>query len=806
MLSLRTDLRHSLRLLLRNRGLTLVAGLALTLGIGLTTTIFSLVYGVVLRGLPFPDPQEIMHVGRTHVARGVPRMQTSIHDYHDWRAEQRAFGDLGAFHIGTVNVSGTEKPERFPGAYVTANTFRLLRVQPILGRTFRPEEEGPAAPAVIVIGYAMWRDRFARDSSVVGRTIRANGEPATIIGVMPEKFAFPWVQQAWLPLRLDPLAIPRGEGQKLDVFGRLRPGVSLAEARTQMEAIAARLARAHPASNDGIGVEVGPYVRQILLDQGVAILYTMLAAVLLVLLVACANVANLLLSRAAARGREVAIRVALGASRLRIVMQFLGETLALACIGGLLGTGLAWVGTGMLRDAMKREGIPFFVDIRLDGAALLFVLATTLVSTLVAGLLPAVQAARADVGSVLKDETRGSSSFRIGRISRAIVVLELALSCGLLVGAGLMIKSVTQLRTVDFGFETEHVFTARVTLPEARYPDSASQRRLWQELHARLAALPGVEAASLGSALPAANSLRRDRIALDGRAYAREQDYPLSGAGVVAPGWFATFGVAPRQGRDFSSLDRETTLPVVVVNESFVRRFFAGKDPIGQRLRVGGPESKEPWRTIVGVVPDLYASGPDNNEPDGLYVPMAQSPQRIMSIALRTRGDPMALTASVRDAVTGVDGDLPIYWVEPLTEAIHDETWFYDVFGVVFMVFGFVALFLAAVGLYAVMAFAVGRRTREVGIRMALGARGRDVIGLVLRQGLVQIAIGLVLGLSFAAMLSNSVSILLFQVDPRDPLVFAVVVVTLLGTGAAACLVPARRAARVDPLVAIRTE
>jgi putative ABC transport system permease protein len=528
--------------------------------------------------------------------------------------------------------------------------------------------------------------------------------------------------------------------------------------------------------------------------------------VLLVLLVACANVANLLLSRATARAKEVAIRTALGASRLRIAGQFLAEALALAAVGGVLGTGVAWAGVRLLDDAMTRDGIPFFVDIRLDGAALLFVLATALAATLAAGLLPALQASRAVVGDVLKDETRGSSSFRIGRASRAIVVLELALSCGLLVGSGLMIKSVTKLRTVDFGFETRGVLTARVGLPEGKYPDGASQLRFYEELQARLAALPGVEAASLGTTLPAAGTLPRDRLALEGRAYAAERDYPLTGAGVVAPGYLAVFGVAPARGRDFTSGDRAGALPVAIVNESFARRFFPGRDPIGRRIRVGGPATKEPWRTIVGVAPDLYASGPNNREPDGIYVPVGQSPQRFLSVALRTRGDPLALTPAVREAVTGIDADLPIYNVKSLPEAIHDQTWFYDVFGVVFMTFGVVALFLASVGLYAVIAFSVSRRTREVGIRMALGAQGRDVLGLVLRQGAAQIAVGLVLGLSLAAVVAQFMTRLLFQVEPRDPGVFAAVVVTLSLTGAAACLIPARRATRVDPLVALRSE
>ena len=804
--ALRQNLRYAARMLRRSPGLTLIAGFALTIGIGLTVTIFSFVYGVILRGLPFDEPQEIMYLQRSHLERGIPRMDVSIHDYHDWRAQQRAFGELAAFYSRTVNISGTEKPERFAGAFMTANAFRVLRVQPFLGRLFRDGEDQPGAEPVILIGYRMWQERFAGDPAIVGKTIRANGEPMTVIGVLPDRFEFPFEQQVWLPMRLDPLAIPRGTGTTVQVFGRLLPGVSQDEANTQINAIARRLQLEHPETNAGIGATMGPFVRQILLDQGVELLWAMLGAVFLVLIVACANVTNLLLSRAAARSKEVAIRTALGASRWRIAFQFLTEALALAFVGAVLGTGVAWEGVRLLSAAMRRDGIPFFVDIRLDGVALLFVLGTTLATTLVVGLLPALQASRADVAEVLKDDTRGSSSFRIGRISKAIVVLEIALSCGLLVGAGLMIKSVTKLRTVDYGFDAERVFTARIALPETKYADGASRLRFYEDLHTRLAALPGVDAATLGTTLPAAVPMLRDRLALDGQVYAKETDQPQTGAGTIAPGYFAAFGVTLRRGRDFSTADRDGALPVAIVNESFARRFLPDRDPIGQRIRMGGPDTKEPWRTIVGIAPDLYVSGPNNKEPDGLYVPMAQSPQRLLSMALRTRGDPLALTASVRQIVTAMDADLPIYYVQSLTVAISGETWFYNLFGAVFMIFGFVALFLACVGLYGVMAFSVSRRTREMGIRMALGAQARHVVRLIMRQGLVQIVIGLVLGLSFAALVSKSVSILLFQVNPRDPMVFVTVIVTLLLTGIVACFIPARRATRVDPLVALRSE
>ena len=805
--ALRQNLRDAARMLRRSPGLTLIAGFALTMGIGLTVTIFSLVYAVILRGLPFEDAGRIMYLQRTHLERGIAEMEVSIHDFQDWRTQQRAFDDLGAFYTRTMNISGTEKPERFRGAFVTANTFDILRVRPFLGRTFRAGEDLPGTPPVALIGHRIWRERYGADSTLLGRTIRVNGEPVTVVGVLPERVAFPFEQEVWLPMRLDPLAVPRGTGTTVQVFGRLKPGISVDEANAQINAIARRIELEHRETNEGIGATVQPFVRAVLPDEGVALLYTMLGAVILVLIVACANVANVLLSRAAARSREVAIRSALGASRLRVAGQFLTEALVLAIVGAVLGTGLAWLGVRMLDDAVRREGIPFWVVIELDTGALLFVLATTVVTTIVVGLLPALQASRADVAEVLKDDSRGSSSFRIGRMSRAIVVLEIALSCGLLVGAGLMIKSVAKLQTVDFGFETSGVLTGRVALPENGYGDGPSRLRLFEQLHTRLTAMPGVEAASLGTVIPAAIPAPRERLALEGHAYASERDQPQTGLAVIAPDYFEAVGVELRRGRDFTTQDRDGMLPVAIVNESFARRFLADRDPVGEQIRVaGGAGAPESWRTIVGIAPDLYVSGPGNREPDAVYIPMAQAPQRLMSVVVRTRGDPLALTAAVRQAVTTLDADLPIYNVSSLAVAIEDQTWFYNLFGGVFMIFGFVGLFLACVGLYGVMAFAVGRRTREMGIRMALGAQARHVLLLIMRQGFAQIAIGLALGLALAAGVSQFMGMLLFQVNPRDPVVFGGVVLTLFLTGAAACFIPAHRATRVDPLIALRSE
>jgi predicted permease len=799
------DVRYGTRSLLKSPALAGVSILALTLGIGLTTTMFSIVYGALMRGLPFERSERIMHLERNHLARGQESLEVPIHDYVDWRAQQRSFEGLAAFYTGTVNISGTEKPERYDGAFITANAFGLLRTRAFLGRTFREGEDAPGAEAVALLGYALWRDRYASDPDIIGKTIRANGEPTTVVGVMPDEFEFPLRQAVWLPLRMDPLKLKRGEGMSLEVFGRLKDGVTVDQAVLEMNGIAKRLALEYPAANEGIGAVVQPYTDEYIGEEPRALLFTMLGAVAFVLLIACANVANLLLGRAAHRSKEVGIRTALGASRRAVVFQFLTESLLLALAGGILGLGVAYAGVRWFNASLVEANPPFWIDIRVDMVALFFVLAVAVLSSIVAGLLPALQASRADISEILKDESRGSSSFRIGRMSRALVVFEIALSCGLLVAAGLMIKSVTRLRQMDFGFSPAGLFTARVGLPEPKYPSDTSQVQFFEELAGRVTALPGVASAALTSNLPVLGSARPS-FAREGVAYAKKQDYPRARRVSVSPTFFATLGVQLREGRGITEQDREGSLPVAVVNTSFVKKHFGGESPVGRRIRLGEEDSEEPWMTIVGVAPDLYAGEADNEDPDAMYVPFAQQPARFMSIVARTRGNPSELTPLVREAVAAIDSDMPIYFARPMAEAIARSTWYYRVFGTLFVVFGFVALFLASIGLYAVMAFSVARRVREMGVRMALGAQSGDVIRLIFRQGFLQIAIGMVVGLALAAGVSRLLAIILFDVKPRDPVIFGAVVLVLSAVGLLACLVPARRATRVDPIVALRTE
>jgi putative ABC transport system permease protein len=797
------DLRFAFRILFKSPWISGLAIGALALGIGVTATMFSIVYGALLRGLPFERGDRIMSVIGV---RRDGRVPVSIHDYVEIRDQQRSFETLAAFYQGTVNMSWGERPDRFDGAFVSSNAFTALGVMPALGRPFRDDEAMPGAPLAVILSHRAWRDHFSSSPGVIGRIVRANGEQAEIVGVMPEGFMFPERQDLWVPLRLDPVALPRGGGTGLQLYGRLRDGVSVGTARTDLAAIADRLAREYPETNEGLGVDVRPFHEQYIGDEAAALLFSMLGAVSLVLLIACANVANLLLARAAARMREVGIRTALGARRWRVVSQLIAEALMLSLVGGALGSGLAWVGIEAFDRAIAGTEPPFFLVFKLDAPILLFILGASIVSALVAGGLPAWKASGADVSRILRDESRGSSSLHIGRLTRTLVVGEVAMSMGLLVAAGLMIKSVATLRDYDFGFDGDRVFTARVALFESEFPTPASRRQFFDQLRLRLEQVPGVVRSSLGTVLPGLGS-GTVSLGVEGVAYGDERDRPRARWGQVAPGYFTTVGVEPKLGRDFELTDEEGAARVAIVNASFAQRYLPEGTPLGQRFQIGGSEGGQ-WVTVVGVVPDLWMQGAGDRESpqDGFYTPLAQSDPRFVSILARGPADPLSLAAGVRDAVASVQSETPIYFVDTLAGRVGESTWVYNVFGVLFMVFGAVALFLASVGLYGVMAFSVSRRRSEVGIRMALGAESHQVRRLILRQGMIQTGLGLGLGLGLAALLARALRLLLFEVDAEDPVVFAIVTAVLVGTGLLASSLPARRATRVDPVLALRSD
>jgi putative ABC transport system permease protein len=798
------DVRYGMRSLLKSPGLTIVATLALTLGIGLTTTMFSIVYGALMKGLPYPDGDRILVLQRQNPARGIRQTAVPIQDYYDFKSQQRSFKDLAALTSGTIYVSGDEKAERFDGSWITANTFDIVGVRPVLGRNFRAGEDTPQGEKVAILAYSTWRERYSGDANIIGKHIRVNGVAYSIVGVMPEGFAFPNNDKIWVPMQTDPLASKRGEGQFLQVIGKLKPGVSIDQANVDVATIAKRLAAEYKDSNDGFTASALSFTDNYIGKEPRQLLLTMLGAVFFVLLIACANVANLLLDRAAHRTKEVGVRTALGASRTAVIRQFLAESLVLSLIATAFGIVVAHFGIMMFNRAITVTNVPFFIDIRLHPQVLLFTILVAFLTTLISGAIPAIQSSRADINEILKDDSRGASSFRIGKISKILVVFEIALSCGLLVAAGLMIKSVTKIRTMDPGYVTENVFTARIGFPSA-YTDTLAEWRFFDQVLERVATLPSVQSAALSSGLPAARQgFGGNNFSVEGQTYLKDKDYPNAQSVSVSPNFFSVMKTPVVKGRAFSEGDRPGALPVVIVNKAFVKKYFASVDPVGRRIRLGGAKSTAQWLTIVGVVGDMFTG--DQNDPfrPAMFQPLAQARQSFVYVTARTAGPPLAITDGVRAAVIALNPDIPLYWVQPFTDAVAQSLWFIRVFGTMFMIFGFVALFLASVGLYAVMSFSVSRRTREVGIRMALGAQGRDVVGMIFGQGLWQLGIGMAVGLTFALGISQLLKIVLFQVQPRDPVIFGGVAAVLTLVGLVACFVPAKRATLVDPLVALR--
>lgn len=807
---LRQDLLLALRTLRKEPVSALITVLTLALGIGLCGTVFSLNYGVFHRGLNVPDAGRLIMIDRLHPERAPDGMSVPVHDFYDWREQQRSFASMAAYYSGTVNLSGTEGPERFSGGFVTAELFRTLRVAPVLGTDFRDGDNAPGAPLTVMLGHQIWSERYRADPGILGQSVIVNGESATILGVMPAGFLFPENQQLWVALRDNRAALTeRGQGPSLNVIARYRDGVSRERAAQEMAAIAGRIAEAYPETNAGIATRLQTITQRNTNSELRAVFGALQVATIFVLLIAIANVANLLMARATLRTREAAVRNALGASRWRIVLPFFAETLLLASGGALLGAGIAHVGITLFDGATRDVGKPYFMEFALDLPVLAFVVVITVLTALLAGAAPAFHILRTNLHATLKDEGRGTSGVLGGRLTRALVIAEVALSCALLVGAGLMAKSIARFRNYQYPFATETVLTARIGLFDAEYPTPEARRVFWDALGRRLTELPGTRAAALTTSLPLGGGPAD--IAFEGESYTGDGDYPRAVNGfAISPGFFTTFGTAVTRGRDFATSDVAGSSPVAIVNEAFVARYFPEREPLGQRFAERtGRTTVGPWLTIVGVVPNLRMEGIDPDQPDpwGYYVPLMQRDPRFVSVAVQVAGgDPLALAGGVRDIVRSLNPDLPIYNVETMASVARSAGWFFAVFGTLFIAFGAAALFMATVGLYGVLSFSVSRRIREMGIRMALGAAPRDVIRLVVRQGGRQLVIGLVAGLLLAYGLTRVLGFLMFEMSPQDPPVFVAVTLLIGVVGLCASLVPARRATLAEPTAALRAE
>jgi putative ABC transport system permease protein len=802
--TLRQDLRYGARMLLKNPGFTLVAVLTLSLGIGANTAIFSVVNAVLLRPLPFAEPERLVWLWDTQPQ--LPTAPTSLPDFLDWKSQNRSFEHLAAFQSGSMFLDTGDGTRETPVGLVTPEMFALFRVSPILGRTFTDEETLPGRFRVAVLGHALWRSRFGSDPNVLGRTIELNGAPYTIIGVMPEGFSFPDRAELWRPLPIDPNKLDWGP-HYLRVVGRLKPGVTLAQAQAEMSPIAARLSEQHADKNAGHGVKLELLRNVVVGDIGPA-LFVLLGAVGFVLLIACANVANLLLARVGARQKEIAVRTALGASRLRIVRQLFTESLMLSAGGGAAGLLIAVWGVKWL-VSLGPNTIPRVHEIAVDPRVIFFTLLISVATSLLFGLAPALQASRPDLTGALKEGGRGSAGLRRNRLRSVLVISEVALSLVLLIGAGLMIRSLAKLNRVDPGFDPARVFTMGVTLLPNKYPDDERVASFYSQLLERAAATPGVESAGAISDLPLLGSNTSDYFTIEGQPPVAKKEEPITEYHVVTPRYFESMGIPLLAGRDFAETDTKQAPNVVVINEAFARRHFAGESPLGHRIRLQGQE-RDPL-LIVGVVGDVRQLGLDKQPVPEAFVPFLQDPlsktyQRSMTIVARTKSDPGAVAGSLRAMLTSLDKSLPVYDLKPMTEYLRDSLARRRFNLILLTAFGGVALALAAVGIYGVISYGVTQRTHEIGIRMALGAEKGDVLWLVVRQGMILALGGVAIGLLASLALTRLMETLLYGVSVTDPLTFTVIALLLTSVALLACFVPARRAAKVDPLVALRYE
>jgi predicted permease len=795
---LRTDFRLCLRRLLRARAATVTVLTVLSVGIGLAALMFSLIDGALLPSLPFPAGERIVRVQRVEGAR------VSAEAFEYWAARQSSFEALGAWIERMVNVTiEGEQSEPLESAALTANALPLLSVAPQHGRLFTEEDAGPGAAHVVLIGHEMWRTRLNGDPAVLGRTMRLNGEPAEIIGVMPEGFGFPLNHELWTPLHLDALR-PADNPVSLSVFGVRREGVPIRVAAaelndldTQRPRTAAEAFRV-PVVVKGYTDIINPPGRSQLL-AGI-----MLGVAFMVLLVACANATNVLLAQAAVRSREVAVRAALGASRARIAMQFWIEVSMLALLGAAGGVLLAAVGVKLVRNVVPAGLAPFWFDLRIDARVLAFVAAGTVVAAMLAGVAPAFHASRANAHDLLKDGARGTSSRRLGRLMGRLVRVEIAVSFVLLVAAGLFVRSALNVRRVDLPFDPEGVYTSWVSMPDARTPSRPDRGALIERLVDALRAIPGSTSATVASTMPGFGGALRP-VAIETVHDPTDPHLPQARYVTATPDYFATFGSSVLTGRMFDSRDDEDGLPVAIVNRAFARAYFPD-GAVGRRVAFPTDARGAEWLTIVGVVPDLLAGGLGRELEEAVYRPVAQDPPASFQLAVRSGKDAAAMAASIREAAAGVDPDVVLSTMSTMEAAIRSANTVYAWLSALFLLGGTVALFLAAIGLYGVMAFHVTQRTREIGVRMALGGGRATIVRFVLRQGLAKIATGLLAGIFLAAPVAWLLRAGLLDVRPFDPLVFGSVLGVLLLAGWLGCMMPALRATRVDPQVALAAE
>jgi putative ABC transport system permease protein len=805
------DIRFAARMLWKNRGFTAVAVMAVALGVGTNTMIFSCVNALLLRPFAYATTDRAVMVWENGVEGGLHRNAVSPANYFDWRDETKVFEELAAYNPQDFSLNEGDQPERIPGARVTPNLFRVLAVSAERGRTFSEEEGQDGHGGVAVIKHSLWQRRFAADTDIVGKTIRVDSKPYTIVGVMPQELDFPLnASEIWLPSTFDSEERNNRGNHYLQVVGLLKDGASTEQADAEVRAVAERAQKLYPDTNGGRTAFVETLTSAFTRGPR-PYLIIMMGAVGFVLLIACANVANLLLVRASARQRELAVRAALGASRWRLVRQLLTESLMLALLGGAAGLLISVWGLDFMSKALPptfTQYIPGWKNMGIDRAVLLFTLGASVLTGIVFGIIPAVQATRTNLNESLKEggQKGAAGGVRRNRARSILVVVEVALSLVLLVGAGLMVRSFVEMMRADLGLRPDGVLTAEMSLPRAAYPEKRQQINFYEQLATRVKSLPGVRDAAAINFVPVSRGgTTSSNFTIEGQPEPPKGRKPFANYLVITPNYFETAGTPVLRGRGFTDADDERSRPVCIVTDSLARHFFAEGNAVGHRLVVN--EKDGPWE-IVGVVSDVKNEDLEEGPEWGFYRPLRQDPWWTMALMVRAdgAGDATALAPAVRGEVRALDRDLPIYNVRTMRDIVDEAASAKRLMMVMLAFFALGALVLASVGLYSVMSYTVAQRTHEIGIRMALGAQARDILRLVLGQGLLLTLIGLGLGLVGSYYLSRVMKSILYGISATDPLVFAGVALVLALAALLACFVPARRATKVDPMVALRYE
>jgi len=802
------DIRYGARMLLKSPGFTAVAVCSLALGIGANTAVFSVINAVLLKTLPYHEPQSIVLVWGEDKAASNSRGQVSATDVADWRARNHVFEEITAFGSVRPSMTGSGEPQRVPGAQVGDGYFTVMHAKPLLGRVFTLEEQQDGQDYVVILGYGLWQRQFAGDPNVIGKTLMLSGRPHTVVGVMPADFESLPTSLIDAPAELyRPVAEPPNEKERasrhLRAIARLKPGVTLEQAQAEMDLIARQLAQEHPATNAGGGIHLVS-LREDLIGRIRPALLMLFGAVGFVLLIACANVGNLLLARSAARNKEIAIRAALGAGRNRLVRQFMTESLLLSIAGGGLGVLAALWGTTLIESASANV-LPMLGHIEIDTSVLVFTALMSVLTGILFGIIPAWRASRPDLNETLSDGGRhsGAASTR-SPLRSVLVVSEVALALVLLICAGLLIKSVMRLRDVDPGFKPDHIVTMNVWLPSAKYPKAPDWNSFFHRMIEQIEAMPGVEAAAVTSVLPVSDNFDRRMIEVEGQPKGPGENPDIDNY-MITPDYLRVMSISLRQGRALTAQDTENAPLAVLVSETMARKLWPGADPIGQRVRFynSDPAELRPWRTVVGVVRDVRQYGLDTVAPMAMYETIAQFPTSAMTLVVRTTSDPSSMVGSIRREILALDKDQAVFNIATMEQLLSDSISLRRFSMFLLGLFASLALILAAIGIYGVIAQSVSQRTHEIGIRMALGAQARDVLKLVVRQGMSLTVVGIVIGLAGAFALTRLLANLLFGVGATDPTTFLWIPLFLASVSFLACYIPARRAAKLNPLTAL---